>query len=263
MSSSSQSLAVVTGAAGDIGRAIASKLSESHDHVFLVDLNETRARLLASELGTDKFTAIPTDVTDKDQVASMAAEVLARGQLRTLVNNAGAAWAVSLHDMTPEIWKKESTLNSEAAFICFHAFQDALKESRGSVVNIASVNGLSFFGHPAYSAAKAGLIHLTKAIAVEYGRYGVRANAVAPGTVNTIAWDERVKANPKVFEEMMQWYPLKRAIQPADVANAVSFLSSDAAGPITGVCLPVDGGLTAGQTPVAHAFSQSEHHPTS
>lgn len=254
------SIAVVTGAGGDIGRAIATRLAETHDHVLLVDINITTATAAVDEIGPEKSSAIACDVTDKTQVDAMAQKAVSLGPVCTLVNNAGATWAGSLHEMTPEIWRRESALNVEAAFICFKALQESLKENHGSVINTASVNGLGVFGNPGYSAAKAGLIHLTKSIAVEYGKFGVRANAVAPGTVRTIAWEGRLKANPKVLEEAMQWYPLKRAIKAEDVANAVAFLSSKQAGAITGVCLPVDCGFTAGNEPSAYAFSQSEYH---
>ena len=152
------------------------------------------------------------------------------------------------------------SLNLEAAFLCFRAVEDMLKASKGSLVNIASVNGLAVFGHPAYSAAKAGLLHFTRLVAVEYGKFGIRANAVAPGTVRTQAWEKRAAANPNVFEEAKRWYALQRVVDPVDVANAVSFLASPLAAAITGVCLPVDCGLTAGQAELAHTFSQSDHY---
>ncbi len=90
------------------------------------------------------------------------------------------------------------------------------------MVNIASVNGMSVFGHPAYSAAKAGLLHFTRLVAVEYGKFGIRSNAVAPGTVNTQAWEARAAANPNVFEDARRWYPLQRVVDPKDVADAVA-----------------------------------------
>jgi NAD(P)-dependent dehydrogenase (short-subunit alcohol dehydrogenase family) len=119
---------------------------------------------------------------------------------------------------------------------------------------------MAVFGHPAYSAAKAGLLHFTRLVAVEYGKFGIRSNAVAPGTVRTQAWEVRAAANPNVFEEAKRWYALQRVVDPVDVANAVSFLASPLAAAITGVCLPVDCGLTAGQAELAHTFSQSEHY---
>ncbi|WP_426232557.1 SDR family oxidoreductase [Pararhizobium sp. DWP3-4] len=255
------SVAIVTGAAGDIGRAIARRLGEDHDVVLMPDLDgEAVERAAASLSNPAKFVALTCDITDVASVAAMAARAAELGTVRTLVNNAGAARAVSLHDTTPEIWRMDSVLNLEAAFLCFRAVEDALKQSQGSVINIASVNGTNVFGHPAYSAAKAGLLHLTKLIAVEYGKYGIRANAVSPGTVRTQAWEVRAAANPNVFEDARRWYPLQRIASPDDVANAVGFLASPLASAISGVCLPVDCGLTAGQAELARTFSQSENY---
>lgn len=256
-----KSVAIVTGAAGDIGRAIAGRLADDHDVVVLADIDGDAAEKVARGLGAEeRFAAIACDVTDNASVASMAASAGSLGAVRTLVNNAGAARAVSLHDTTPEIWRMDNALNLEAAFLCFRAVEDMLKESRGSVVNIASVNGMNVFGHPAYSAAKAGLLHLTRLIAVEYGKFGIRSNAVAPGTVRTQAWEARAAANPQVFEEAKRWYPLQRIVNPEDVANAVQFLAGPLASAISGVCLPVDCGLTAGQAELARTFSQSSHY---
>ena len=256
-----RSVALVTGAAGDIGRAIAARLADSHDLVVVVDIDLPAARSAAADLGSDdRFQALQCDVTDEASVAAMAKAAMALGSVRTLVNNAGAARAVSLHDTTSEIWRADNALNLEAAFLTFRALEEDLKKTQGAVINIASVNGLAVFGHPAYSAAKAGLIHLTRLIAVEYGKFGIRANAVAPGTVRTQAWEARAVANPQVFEDAKRWYALRRIATAADVANAVFFLAGDEAQAITGVCLPVDCGLTAGQTELAHTFSQSDHY---
>lgn len=255
------SVAIVTGAAGDIGRAIARRLGEDHDAVLMPDLDGDAVEKAAASLDNPaKFFALTCDITDAASVAAMAARAAELGTVRTLVNNAGAARAVSLHDTTPEIWRMDNALNLEAAFLCFRAVEDALKQSQGSVINIASVNGTNVFGHPAYSAAKAGLLHLTKLIAVEYGKYGIRANAVSPGTVRTQAWEVRAAANPNVFEDARRWYPLQRIASPDDVANAVGFLASPLASAISGVCLPVDCGLTAGQAELARTFSQSENY---
>ncbi|MDO1583546.1 SDR family oxidoreductase [Rhizobium oryzicola] len=254
-------LAVVTGAAGDIGRAIASRLADSHDMVVMVDIDGAAVMKAAEDLGpADRFVPVVADVTDPASVSQMANAIAALGTVRTLVNNAGAARAVSLHDTDADIWRKDASLNLEAAFLTFRALENDLKQLGGALINIASVNGMAVFGHPAYSAAKAGLIHFTKLVAVEYGKFGIRANAVAPGTVRTQAWEARAAANPQVFEEAKRWYALQRIATAEDVANAVFFLASDQAKAITGVCLPVDCGLTAGQAELARTFSQSDHY---
>lgn len=256
-----ESIAVVTGGAGGIGLAIAAKLAESHDAVYIADINPDR--LFQNEGHKDliengRLRISVCNVTKESDVKNLADVISSKGKIRTLVNNAGSTTADSLEDMTHNAWDVEVTLNLNAAFNCFHAFAEALKETKGNVVNIASVNGLGIYGNPAYSAAKAGLIHFTKSIAVEYGQFGVRANAVAPGTVRTSIWDERVRENPRIFDEVMQFYPLRRVIQPSDVANAVAFLVSDMAAAVTGVCLPVDSGLMAGQPALGRAFAQSD-----
>jgi meso-butanediol dehydrogenase/(S,S)-butanediol dehydrogenase/diacetyl reductase len=135
----------------------------------------------------------------------------------------------------------------KSVFLCSRAVLPSKIERRGgAIVNIASVNGLSALGNEAYSAAKAGVINLTQGIAVRYGPHGVRCNAVAPGTIRTPVWQERVKRDPRVFERLVKWYPLGRVGEPDDVANAVMFLASEEASWITGTVLCVDGGLLAG-----------------
>ncbi|GHC50755.1 SDR family oxidoreductase [Neogemmobacter tilapiae] len=248
-----QRLAIVTGGAGDIGRAIGARLRQDHDLVILADRDLAGAERAALALGAG-FRAMPVDVTNAASCAGLAD----LGPLTTLVNNAGAAWGASLHQTTPESWAKDRALNFDGAFLMFNALAARLVAAKGSVVNIASVNGFGVYGHPAYSAAKAGMVHLTRSIAVEYGRHGVRANAVAPGTVKTQGWEARAAENPNVFKEAAEHYALGRIVLPEDVANAVGFLASPLAAAITGVCLAVDCGLTAGIPALARTFSQTE-----
>ncbi len=250
-------VAIVTGGAGDIGRAIALRLGQDHDLVVIADLDLDAANKTAAAFG-EGFAALQVDVTQAESCAELAGNLARLGDLATLVNNAGASWAVSLHQTTPEQWAKDRALNFDGVYMTFHALAPLLIAAKGSVINIASVNGLGVFGHPAYSVAKAGMIHLTRGIAVEYGRYGVRANSVAPGTVRTQAWEARAASNPRVFDEAAAHYPLARLVTPQDVANAVGFLASPLAAAITGICLPVDCGLTAGIPALARTFSQSD-----
>ncbi len=252
----SPGLAVVTGGAGDIGRAIARRLAESHAGVVIVDRDAAGAEAVATDIGA-AAQALACDVTDAAAVAALAARVANLGPVSTLVNAAGGAGAASLGQTTSRLWAADRALNLDAAWHCFEAFRAALVAARGSVVNVASVNGLGVYGHPAYSAAKAGMIQLTRLIAVEYGRQGLRANAVAPGTVATRAWEARRRANPAVMAEAAAHYPLGRVATPGEVAAAVAFLAGPEAAAITGICLPVDCGLTAGTPGLARTFSQS------
>jgi NAD(P)-dependent dehydrogenase (short-subunit alcohol dehydrogenase family) len=121
-----------------------------------------------------------------------------------------------------------------------------VKKGAGAIVTIGSVNALAALGDPAYSAAKAGMIAMTRSLALEYGRHGVRVNIVLPGTVRTPIWAERIKKDPDVLKRLERWYPLGRIVEPSDIARAVAFLASDDAAAITGVSLPVDCGLMAG-----------------
>ncbi|NUR87174.1 MAG: SDR family oxidoreductase, partial [Nonomuraea sp.] len=116
----------------------------------------------------------------------------------------------------------------------------------GAVVNIGSINAAAYFGNDAYSAAKAGLESLTRSLAVRYGPHGVRVNLVAPATIATPIWGERLARDPGLMERLTRWYPLGRVGNPDDVAAAVLFLASQEAAWITGTTLRVDGGLTAG-----------------
>ena len=256
-----QTLALVTGGAGDIGRAIVARLLQDHDIVVIADRDITAAERAANELGARTY-AIALDVTDAASCAAMADRLRDLGRLQTLVNAAGAALAESLHATDANQWAADRALNFDACFTVFKAVETQLIAAQGSVVNIASVNGMGVFGHPAYSAAKAGMIHLTRLIAVEYGHHGIRANAVAPGTVRTQAWEARAAANPAVFDQAAAHYALGRIVQPSDVAEAVGFLASPVAAAITGICLPVDCGLTAGIPALAATFSQSPDYQT-
>ncbi|WP_298964042.1 SDR family oxidoreductase [uncultured Roseibium sp.] len=255
----SKPVAVVTGAAGDIGAAIGEQLAETYT-IAAVDMDQDSLEKVVGSLQEKglKATALQFDLTNADSLCELAASARSLGPIEVLINNAGAASALSLHQMTRENLAKDVGLNLEAALNCFKMFEDDLIAcGHASVVNIASVNGLGTYGHPAYSAAKAGLIHATKALAVEYGKYGLRANAVAPGTVKTQAWKLRQSENPQVFEEALRWYPFKALPEPADIAQAVAFLLSPAARCITGVCLPVDSGLSAGSPALPRTFTQS------
>jgi NAD(P)-dependent dehydrogenase (short-subunit alcohol dehydrogenase family) len=252
--------AFITGAGGDIGGATADLLAARGWGVICADIDGARAKARADAIraaGGDAE-AMAVDVTDEAAVAKAAAATLAIGDVRALVNNAGRAFGETMRDMDYATWRRDITLNLDSAFLCIRAFQDHLLERGGTIVNMGSVNGLGMFGHPAYSAAKAGLMHLTRCLAVEFGAHGVRVNAIAPGTVRTRAWDERLAANPHVFDEVTAWYPLGKVAVPADVAAAVAFLVSDEAAHITGVILPVDGGITAGVTKLYQSITQRE-----
>ncbi len=180
----------------------------------------------------------------------MVAQALsAFGGLDVLVNNAYFLVASTLEGNTPENWNSEFDVTLKGAFLSSRAaLPYFVAQKRGAIVNIGSVNGMMYFGNPAYCAAKAALLSLTRSMAVEYGPKGVRTNMVSPGTIHTDApsWTERQKRDPKVFEKLARWYPVGRVGRPADIAAAIAYLAADEASFVNGTNLVVDGGLTAG-----------------
>lgn len=255
----SHTVAVVTGGGSGIGRAIAERFAREGSTVVVADLHGDRAEAVASGIDQAGGTAmaVAADVSTLDGVAHVfarAEEVFAPVDI--VVNNAGASMGNDLRAIEPDIWDRNFEIVLKSAYLCTRAaLPGMIARGKGSVLNIASVNGLMGLGEEAYSAAKAGMVNLTQNTAIRYGQHGVRANCIAPGTVETPIWAERVAANPNVFQELAGWYPLGRVGQPEDIANAALFLVSDAASWITGVVLPVDGGLTAGLFRMARELS--------
>jgi meso-butanediol dehydrogenase / (S,S)-butanediol dehydrogenase / diacetyl reductase len=246
--------AIVTGGGSGIGRAIARRFAAEGASVLVADLVGERADEVASEIGSDGGArGLQADVTAAADVERMVEEAWqAFGQVDVLVNNAGAGTGDDLLEIDEATWDGEVALNLKAAFLCSKAVLPGMIErGSGVIVNIASVNGMAFFANEAYSAAKAGMINLTRSIAVRYGQHGVRANAIAPGTIRTPLWQERIEKEPAIFERLLKWYPLGRVGEPEDVAAAAVFLASDDAAWITGEVLRVDGGLLAGSARMA------------
>jgi NAD(P)-dependent dehydrogenase (short-subunit alcohol dehydrogenase family) len=252
-------VAIITGGGSGIGQAIGELLATEGALVALADRTLERAEVVARGIKDQGGSAIAihADVREADAVYRMVET--ARGSLGPvdiLVNNAGLSVGADLVAMTPDEWDLNLDVVLRGAFLCSRAVLPGMIErDGGSILNIASVNGLTALGEPAYSAAKAGLINLTQNLAVSYGRHGIRTNVICPGTVRTPIWDARVAEDPDVFDRLAGWYPLGRIGEPGDVARAAAFLLSDDASWITGAVLPVDGGLTAGSFRMATDLS--------
>lgn len=237
---------VVTGSGSGIGRVMAQRFAAEGARVAVVDWHGDRAAAVASEIRG--AVAVTADVSSGGDVQSMLATVDSRlGPVDVLVNNAAIADGDDVLKTDEEVWDRDVDVVLKSVFLCSKAVLPSMIErGAGVIVNIASVNGLSALGYEAYSAAKAGVINLTQGIAVRYGPHGVRCNAIAPGTIRTPIWQERIDRDPDVFQRLLKWYPLRRVGEPEDVANAAMFLASDDAAWITGTVLCVDGGLLAG-----------------
>jgi NAD(P)-dependent dehydrogenase (short-subunit alcohol dehydrogenase family) len=243
-------VALVTGGASGIGRAIAERIAREGADVAILDKNGGSAEAVESTLrqGDRKSVAIVVDITDATAVGKAVGEAIAAlGPLSVLVNNAGGVVGQAFDDTDPAIWRGDIELNLSGAFYVTRATLPAmLDRGGGAIVNVATVNALASISEPAYSAAKAGLLQLTRQLAVEYGPRGIRTNAVIPGSIRTPIWDHRLAKVPQILDVLRRWYPVGRVGEPEDVAAAVLFLASAEAGFINGAELLVDGGLMAG-----------------
>jgi 3-oxoacyl-[acyl-carrier protein] reductase len=261
--------ALVTGGSRGLGRADALTLARAGADVAVVDI------LVESELSedTDRWGALATaartagmvhteetvreirdlgrnavaircDVTDRDQVfAAVATTVETLGSVDILVNNAGTLDHVGqFHDQRPELWERDLRVNLTGAFNCAQAVWPHMKERGwGRIVNMASVAGtLGGFGQASYATTKAGVLGLTKTLAMEGGRHGITCNAVVPGVIGTEAFH---MANAAMNERIAARTVFKRPGEPQDIANAIAFLCSDLAAYVTGVELNVSGGI--------------------
>ena len=233
---------LISGAGGGIGSALVERFAAAGAKVFGADRDAASMAHLAL---AGQITVDLADLTAAE--AASARFVSDSGCPDIVVSNAGFTRGESFETVDLGVWQSEIDINLNAAYALLRPIVDAMaRRGSGSIVFISSVNGLAHFGNPAYSAAKAGLIAYAKALAVERGRDGIRANVVAPGSVRTPAWDHRLAADPALLERVLPHYPLGHLVSPADVANAALFLASPAAAGVTGAVLPVDAGLTAG-----------------
>ncbi|GAB3413111.1 SDR family NAD(P)-dependent oxidoreductase [Flindersiella endophytica] len=234
----------VTGAARGIGRAIATRLANEGARLVLADVDLEAAEAVAHQLDGGDAIPVRCDITDRASVESAIGQAAkAFGRLDVLVNNAGLGSGQPFAESSDADFTQQVELNLAGAVRCIQTALPYLIDSGGNVVSIGSVNGIAAFGDVVYSMAKAGLHNLVLNLTREYGPRGVRFNVVAPGTIRTRVWDGRDEVLRQLADTV---YPLRRVGEPEDVAAAVAFLASDDAGWISGVVLPVDGGVLAG-----------------
>jgi 3-oxoacyl-[acyl-carrier protein] reductase len=262
-------VALVTGGSRGLGRADALTLARAGADVVIADIQvesdsgegvahygalaqAARAQgLVFSEATAQEIqgmgrrsAAIKCDVTDRGQVdATVARAVEEFGSVDILVNNAGTLDHVGqLGDQVPELWERDLRVNLTGAFNCAQAVWPHMRERGwGRIVNMASVAGtLGGFGQASYSTTKAGLIGLTKTLALEGARHGITSNAIVPGIIGTEAFNF---GNQQMNERMVKRVAMRRPGEPQEIANTIAFLCSDLASYITGVALNVSGGI--------------------
>lgn len=242
-------VAIVTGAGAGLGRAIAERFAAEGAQVVIAEINpetgEAAAAHINARYGPDRAIFQRTDVTNAAQVAALIDATLSRcGRLDVLVNNAGFSPRKPFMEITQADWRYLLDLNLTSMFITAQCAAPHLTAARGNIINIASLHALfTVKGLSAYAAAKGGVVALTHSLALELAP-AVRVNAIAPGLIITEGWRAATANTPGAVEQRLVHHPLGRLGQPEDIAGAAVFLASDDAAFITGVLLPVDGGLT-------------------
>lgn len=244
---------VITGGGAGIGLSTARKLVREGAAVALLDLDGSAAIAAAKELQNEggKAFGVAADVTDAasmDRAIAAASEAL--GGIDGLFNNAGIAGFGSVHESTPESWQRIWAVNVTGTFLASRAvLPQMIAQGRGSIVNVGSVAGvIGIPGMAAYCAAKGAIVNLSRQMAAEYAKYGVRVNCVSPGTIAETAMGKSLLGSDTSEEAMnkrLAKYPIGRFGKPEEIADAVVFLLSDAASFCVGSNLAVDGGMTA------------------
>ncbi|GAB2736971.1 SDR family NAD(P)-dependent oxidoreductase [Amycolatopsis magusensis] len=241
---------LVTGAGQGLGRAMAHRFAAEGAHVLIGEINEDAGAELATEL-TGKHGVLAQsralDVTRSAEVDDWIRQIHAEhGSIDVLVNNAGIIRDNRVEDITDEDWRVVLDVSLGGSFHCARAVFPGMKErGYGRIVSFSSMSWRGNFGQANYVAAKAGIVGLTRTLALEGARHGITANAIAPGLIET---PMLASMNGSARDKLTAKIPMRHTGRPADIAEAAAFLASKAAGYLTGVVLDVDGGLSIGSS---------------
>lgn len=241
----SKKIALVTGAAKGIGKAVASRMVSENYFVVAADVDDDAGNLLITELGKENLCYLHTDISDEKAVQHLFHKIKEDyGSLQVLINNAGVIRDNVIWKMPVEDFETVLDINLKGTWLmCREAAKIMKEQKRGRIVNIASRAWLGNPGQSNYSASKAGIVALTRVLALELGKYHVLVNAVAPGLIDTPLTRNLAQ---EVLEKLIQAQPTKSIGKTEDVANAVMFLASDQTQFITGQTIYVDGGKSIG-----------------
>jgi meso-butanediol dehydrogenase/(S,S)-butanediol dehydrogenase/diacetyl reductase len=235
---------VITGGASGIGAATARRFAAEGAKLVLADIDTTAGEAVAAATGAH---FVPTDVTDEEQVVALIDQAVSRHErLDVLVNNAGIMGPGTLPELDGETWRRVIDIDLHSVFYgCRAAIPHLRAAGGGAIVNTASISGIGGdYALPSYNAAKAGVVNLTRSLAIEHADQHIRVNCVCPGPIDTPMTDA-AKAIDAVMGAYVRAIPMARFGSPEEVAGAIAFLASDDASYITGHALVVDGGLTA------------------
>jgi NAD(P)-dependent dehydrogenase (short-subunit alcohol dehydrogenase family) len=241
-------VALMTGGASGIGRACGELFVQAGARVVLLDRDEQAAQIAANEIGPDARAGV-LDVTNAVAVDDAFSDAVSReGRIDVLVNSAGIAIRRPTLELQLEDWQRVVDVNMTGLFLCARAAgRHMVAQQSGAIVNIASIFGLSgggLYPNLSYQATKGAVVNITRALAIEWVRSGVRVNAVAPTWVRT-PFVAGLTEKPELMEEIRRVTPMGRLAEAEEVATATLFLASSAASMITGHTLPVDGGFLA------------------
>lgn len=237
---------IVTGGASGIGAAAVRRMVEEGARAVIADMNAEAGEALAGELGNDKARFVATDVTDQEQVEALFRQAAEFCGVDAVFNNAGIGHQAAAVDVTDEEWGQVISINLTGVFRVAREAMRHMQGRGGSIINCASI--LGHFGQSQtapYTAAKGGVVNMTRTLALEGALEGIRVNSISPGYVDTPLLD---LLEQEVKDFLVSLHPLQRLGRPEEVANAALFLASDEASFITGADLPVDGGFLAGKS---------------